>query len=649
MSQKEKHFIAIGSEVLNGQLVHLTATCGKSLTDVSGIDYKRATEFLFSLIHERKNRSGVVFVTYAFSRDNEFIFSTMPNNLKDKLFISHKVKHEINELEFELEAIEDDYYKFPMDSDEFQLADFEKHVNTHALNELTDVEFDKYHLKLANGKFLTITKGGKSITIYDIYGFFKPASLRETVYKFLKTNQPLLDRSQFDPLDFFDGDSDIEKLKSHAAFETNLAAKLATKLNDELQSNGINLSRFHGASAIASNLLSRAKARKQYHNYRFKRQLPVDMHTALRQATFGGRAEQLKIGTLHNVTVYDINSAYAAAATKLPVMLSKPKAVKEWCNEPFSFWECEYDFTDLQQSPYFGLLPNRELSGFTKYKLRGRGYFWQPEVLFVLSNFPQSLQVSRGYILNAERAPFTQEIENLYQLRLDLQEQKKPLEKVIKLAASSIYGKFCQHNGKGHYYNLFYASYITSVVRAQILDATKGFEKETICFQTDAIHSTKELPIPLSSSLGEWKLSKYDKITYLDNGVYQCYRSGKAIKTKTRGFRRFDFAGCLRELKEKRSYTELQEFFIGHNLFTQSQVKHGGQYLSDHAQKQTTFPTETDRFAMRIFDNKDVDLTQGFLDSRPIGDYNGIASAPYQIGGNRVVDMNLDTLDAMRV
>ncbi len=643
----QKHFIAIGSEVLDGLLVHLTATCGKSLTDEAGIDYKRAVEFLFSLRHERKKRSGVVLVTYAFSRDNEFIFSTMPKELKDKLFVSHKIKTEINELEYELEQIQDDYYKFPLDSDEFQLADFEKHVNEIALDELTSVEFDGYSIKLANGKLLTITKNNKSITIYDIFGFFKPMSLRESVYRFLGSTQPLLDRSQFNALDFFDGINDIDRLKNHAAFESNWVAKLASKLNEQLQQYNINLSRFHGASAIASYTLSKAQATKQYHNYRYRRQLSADLHTALRQSVFGGRAEQFKIGTLHNVNVYDINSAYAAAATKLPIMLSKPQSVKQWSNAPFSFWECEYDFSKC--NAYFGLLPNRDISGFTKYKLKGRGFFWQPEILYALQNFPDCVSVGGGYVLEYERAPFTQAIEDLYQLRLDLQEQKKPLERVIKLAASSIYGKFCQHNGKGYYYNLFYAAYITSVVRAQILEATKGYERDTICFQTDAIHSTKLLHLPLSGNLGEYKHEGYDKITYLDNGVYQCYRGGKSVKTKTRGFRRFNFAECLRELKEKRSYTELQEFFIGHNLFTHNVIKHGGDYLSDHAQKMTTFPTETDRFAMRVFDQKDVDLTKGFLDSRPITDYNGLMSAPYQIGGNRVVDMNLDTLDAMRV
>ncbi len=251
MTGKNKTFIAITSEVLNGQLVHLTATCGKSLTDELGIDYKRAVDFLFSLRHERKKTSGVVLVTYAFSRDNEFIFSTMPKVLKDKLFVSHKIKNEINELEYELEQIQDDYYKFPLDSDEFQLADFEKHVNTLALDELTDVEFDGYHIKLANGKMLTITKNKKSITIYDIFGFFKPMPLRETVSKFLHSNQPLLDRSQFDALDFFDGISDIDRLKNHAAFESNWIAKLAGKLNEELQANNINLSRFHGEKTIS--------------------------------------------------------------------------------------------------------------------------------------------------------------------------------------------------------------------------------------------------------------------------------------------------------------------------------------------------------------------------------------------------------------
>jgi len=647
MKTNEKTFIAITSEVYQEKTVHLCTSQGESITNEAGIDCKTALDFLFNLVHKRKRTGGIVFVTYAFARDNEFIFSTLPKELRDKLFVSYKIKKEINELEFEIEGIQEDYYKYAIDSDEFQLADFELHVNTVALQELQTIEYEGYHLELANGKLLTIKKNKKSITIYDIFGFFKPQSLRLAVHDFLGEVQPLLDRQSFDALDFFDGESDLDKLKAHASFEVGYIQRLATALHEKFVEQDINLSRWHGASSLASYVLSKAEARKQFHNYRYRRQLAPELHLALRQSLYGGRAEQFKIGTLYDVNVYDINSAYAYAVTQLPMMLNKPVLTQEWQPTQFSFWHCEYDFTSV--NPYFGYLPNREMSSFTKYKLRGEGYFWQPEIMFVMEHFPQCVKIGRGYILEAEKAPFTEAIENLYNLRLYLQEQKEPLEKVLKLALSSIYGKFCQHNGKGYYYNLFYAAYITSVARAQLLHATQGNETGTICFQTDAIHTVRHLPVNLDNRLGNFKHTNYHKVTYLDNGVYQCYdREGKVCKTKTRGFRRFNFPQALKELHEKRTYTAIAEFFMGHNLFSQNMFT-SVKYLEDFAEPKTMKPAEKDRFAMRHFIGGDIDLARHYMDSKPVATYNGLASSPYQIGKNTDINSCIDTIQAGRI
>lgn len=643
----DKVFIAISTEVYNHKLVHIATSCGNHLTNENGIDYLEAIDFLYSLIHKRKRTGGVVFVCYGFQRDNEFIFSTMPKDLKDKLFRSHVIKRQIDELEFEIENIQEDYYKYQLDSQEFEQADFELHVNQLALDELTEVKVNGYLLTLANGKMLTINKGGKSITIYDIFGFFKPRSLRVAVKLFLKQDQPLLDRQLFDSLEFFDGANDLDKLKNHTSLEVKAISDLAARLNESLVSNDIVLSRFHGASAIASKVLTKSKARKQYHNYRYRRQMSPDMYKMLRQSVYGGRAEQFKIGTIENVKVYDINSAYAHAATSLPIMLNKPRYFSDWQPLPFSFWRCEYDFT--KAGLYFGLLPNREQTSFTKYKLKGSGVFWQPEIIYCLQNFPECINVQYGYGLeDVELADFTTAIRDLYQLRLDLQAAGEPLEQVLKLALSSIYGKFCQHNGKGHYYNLFYAGHITSVTRSQLMYATKGQEKDIIAFQTDAIHSTKPLPVTVSGSLGEYKISEYDKVTYLDNGVYRCETNGQVVKTKTRGFRSFDFTKALTELVNRRSYTALAEFFVGHNLFTKNMFT-GADYLADFAAPKTMYPAMKDRTSMRHFKAADIDLTQGFIDSEPITGYHGLESAPYNRGTNKAVDLSLDTILAGRI
>lgn len=650
--QSDKTFIAITSEIHNEKTVYLYTSCGDALFNENGIGYLEATQFLFNLVHKRKRTGGIVFVTFAFQRDNEFIFSTLPKVLKDKLFRAQPVKRETDALEFELESIEDDYYKYDPGTQEYELADFERHVNKLALEELREVEFDGFKIKLVNGKYLTICKGGKSITIYDLYGFFRPDSLYTVVRNYLGSSNPLLDRRVFNSKDFFIGESDCQRLKAHAVYECGFVQKLAEKLNERLTRSGIKLSRFHGATAIASKLLSESRARKQYHNYRYKRQFSPDLYTGLYKSIFGGRAEQFKIGTLGDVHVYDINSAYAQAATQLPILLSKPKYYDEWQSIPFSFWQCEYDFSNV--GLYYGLFPNRELTKHTKYKLKGSGVFWQPEIKFALEHYPECVKINYGYAVENDLADFTKYIQEYYDLRNELKSKNDPLEKVVKLALASIYGKFAQHNGNGHYHNMFYAGFITSTTRAALLSAAHGNESSIIAFQTDAIHSRKTLPVLLNEQLGAFKYSHYDRVTYLDNGVYQCYRmetnkrTFQIVKTKTRGFRTFNFPAAIAELKQRRSYTGTAELFMGHNLFTQN-IFQGIPYLSDVAEPKTTRPTENNYNAMRIFEARDIDLTRDFLDSRPIEVWNGLESAPYVLRGEVKRDAGIDTLEACRV
>lgn len=642
--QKTKTFIAISSESFDGKLVLLNTSAGESLFNENGIHVREALDFLFSLIKHRK-KTGVVFVCYAFSRDNEFIFSTLPSDLKDKLFQSERIKNKIENLALDTESVEDVYYSAELDSQEYEQADFERYVNHLSLTELKEVEYEDYKISLVNGKILTINCDGKSLSIYDIFGFFKPKGLGETANAYLDTAlcSAFLDRNNLPLLTDL---SVFERLRLHSDIEVGTIAGIATKLNIELQKIDINLSRFHGASAITSYWLTKYKARTQYHNYRFKRQHAPEYWKAKQQAFYPGRSEQLKLGTIKNVNVYDINSAYAFASTFLPVLLHKPFYSEEWQSTPFSCWLVDYDFSSVNS--YFGLLPNRDF-GMVRYKIKGKSYFWQPEVSWLMKHYPECIEVKGGFVYDYTPAPFAEGIEVLYNLRLELQRQGNPLEKVIKLALANFYGKFCQHNGKGHYYNLDYAGFITSLTRMQLLEATKGYERDTICFQTDAIHTTAFLPVSLSDSLGEWKISKFSRVTYLDNGVYQGRDNvGRITKTKTRGFRNFDFKRALAEIKDKRTYTALAEFFIGHNLFTRDQFK-GVEYLADYKQPKTMTPVTFDRSAMRLFEVLDVDLTETFIDSRAVSFYNGKESGLYKVGNNRVADAGLDTIEAGRV
>ena len=608
-----KNFIAVSSLIENNKLTYLCDSKGDSIYNENGLSFEKAIDFLFDLIRYRR-KSKTVFVNYGFAQTYEYLFASLSKDIKDKVFKSETVKRKINAIEFELDEIESQFYNSEKTIDELANKDFNKFVNRLALKELTEVKYKDYFIELIQGKVLTIRKKGKAISFYDVFGFFKPKSLYEAVQLWLQKDifilQPVMLNLSY------------SELKNIANVKALLIAELAEKLNSELTANNINLSRFYGASAVASNFLNKTKAKTEYHSYAKKYQLSPLLWKAQKQSFYAGRSEQFKLGTIKNVKIYDINSAYAFACLNLPTMLAKPKFSETYTENSFGVWFCEYNF--LHYNNYFGLLPNRSFSQSVNFRVKGKSFFWHPEIEFIQKHYPNCIKIKYGFVFDGEKAKFTNDIQKLYDLRLELQANNNPLEKIIKLSLSSLYGKFCQSNGASTFYNLFYAGFITSLTRSMLLDATIGKEKNVICFQTDAIHTTDFLDISVSNKLGDWKLTEYEKVTYLDNGVYQCYNNGEVVKTKTRGFQSFDFENALQQIKTKNTFEALNKLFIGHNLYTARMFGKringnkfdAAKYLEVYEENQEFEPITRCKNSNRIFENKHIDFESEFIDSR---------------------------------
>jgi hypothetical protein len=638
-----KKFVAIAAQIYRNKLVAVSASNGRSLSNVDGLTFEAITDFLFDLRH--KKQKDEVFICYAFQTENEFLFSQLPDSLKDKLFQSHSVREKIDDLNNEID--EQDYQLFNLDKtdENYELFDFERYVNRLSLKELVDVNYNGYDIRLISGKLLTLNKGGKRFILFDVYGFFR-TPLQKAVKDWQGKNIEKLDRKNQDLIEGLE----CQQLGAYARFEANHIADLMTALNESLIANNINLTKFHGVTCVSGWLLAKSKAREQYYNYRYRRQCSGELYEAVNQAYYGGRIEQLKLGTFdtssncERVNVYDINSAYATAGTLLPIMHSKPVFSNEWKDETFSLWHIKYDFSSIDSC--IGLLPNRDVGSAIKYKLRGKGYFWQPEVKYLIDHYPHCVQVDYGFYLPYEKADFTKSIADLYDLRLELQLQGHPLEKVLKLALAAIYGKFCQRDGRAYYYNLFYAGFITSFTRSKMLEAVKGYERTIICFLTDAIHTSANLPVICTDKLGDWKKSEYTKAQYLDAGIYRLYDScGNLVKEKTKGFRTFDFEKALTEFQDSKSYTAFAEYFVGHNLHSFMPMRYRN-YLDLQAEEKQASPLES---KMRQYHSLGIDLTKDFCESSVIDKFSGRESAPYRMQYFRESDAAKDSLTAGKI
>lgn len=640
MAYKEafKEFVGVNLEVYDGRLVLVDTSKGISIYDENGLTLQEVIDF-FLLLAERK-KPNEVFICYASQSDNEFLFQTLPHSLKDKAFQNLNIRAQEQDLQEEIAEL--DLLSTMVTTVEEQAeAYFNKCVNKLSLEDLIDVTIEGVNVRLINGKLLTVKKSkAKKFLMYDCFGFFRKP-IYDAVKSWLGDDDPKLKRSNRTGLETLNK----QRLKEYSRNECRYIVKLMQKLYDKLNDNGIKITKFYGATAISSWVLSRSKAKDQFHNYRFRRQLGEQLHRAVQQGYYGGRTEQLKVGTAGNgVYVYDINSAYAHAAINLPPLLSKPEYAKSFVPIPFSLWYCDYDLTG--KDCYYGLLPNRKVGNAVNFPYRGHGYFWYPEVEFLLSHYPDCVNVRHGFIGKPEQAEFTKDILALYDLRLKLQAQGDPLEKILKLALASIYGKFVQRDGGAYYYNLLYGGYITSHTRAAMLKAAESNPASVICFLTDAIHTTEPLEVELGNGLGQWKVTEYSKAEYVDLGIYRLFdANGNPVKTRTMGYRDLDFDKALTELESFRVYTALSEFFIGHNLHTMMPIRFAD-YLQTAQEEKIATPFESRN---RFFNSKDVDLTQALADSVVVDAYSGRESGVYHHRLLRDSDIAKDALLAHKV
>jgi hypothetical protein len=249
------------------------------------------------------------------------------------------------------------------------------------------------------------------------------------------------------------------------------------------------------------------------------------------------------------------------------------------------------------------MLPHRSGANSIRYGKSGRGWYYLPEVRELTRRYGDSIRVKEGYIVPYNPISFGERIGEIYNHRLALidREGKGKGEKIFKAMLQCFYGKFCQSVGEAPFLCLPWAGWITSFVRAQMLEVIEGQEEDVVCFHTDAVHSMKPLEkARVSDKLGEWKVNNYPWGVYIASGVY-CFlnQEKEIIKQATRGFEFIDFKDAVRQLTERGGILTLERrFFAGHQYSRQLPYKMiDGRirltYLREIAEELTFEPMET--------------------------------------------------------
>lgn len=455
-----------------------------------------------------------------------------------------------------------------------------------------------FRLSSLPGKILRISEKGRSpLVVYDIASYFDYSDIAEASAEYLKEPGYARVERYMMPL-WASGMADqiAEKCEHEAA----LTARLAMKIKHTIDPLEIAPRQWYGPSAIASRCLNKWGARGQSKRLTEKNS-PAELLKAIDCAYIGGRVEQLKLGTVKDVTTYDINSAYAYATTLLSQFYT-PLRFTRWysglASAPFSLWFVDYE---LPKDVQIGPMPTRSPRGGISFRRRGRGYFWQPEVSYLIQRFPDCFRVKWGYqVEDYQPVKFAPQVHKMYDYRNQLKAEGDAGQKIIKLALSNLYGKFAQNAGGAYYQCRAWAGWITSLIRRMLLEAVTGVEDQVICFCQDAVHFAGVVPalaMPLGIGLGEWKRETYKTGLYVSPGIYNLLTENHAEavpdKVANRGVNHgIDFARLGRELSDHQVSELTRSFFVGWQLARQAPVKYNARYLSEVSESLVLIPSK---------------------------------------------------------
>ena len=238
---------------------------------------------------------------------------------------------------------------------------------------------------------------------------------------------------------------------------------------------------------------------------------------------FGGRFEILKRGFIGKAFLYDINSAYPYALTKIPDITKG-----EWVNTnkiqsdaSLGFFKIQANISDCKHIPPLPFRANNIII-FPSGKFQT--YCTLAE-LQACENINYKILKSFQFVPDKEFFPFKEFIEKMYKKRLELKQNKNHLELPFKIILNSIYGKTGERIRFkiGNLFNPVIFATITGITRAQLYEFVHKFgqEENVVSFATDSVCITKFLNIN-SNRLGEFSFeNSADDVFYLQNGFYR--------------------------------------------------------------------------------------------------------------------------------
>jgi hypothetical protein len=409
------------------------------------------------------------------------------------------------------------------------------------------VDVHGFTVKWQKGKGFSIEKDGRLVVINDVVSFFQ-CPFVQACDDYLQdsplwqANRDLVIREKAKRGDF--DVSQLAEIDEYNQLELQLLVELVTELRVRLNKVNLRPRRWNGPGAIASALFTREKVKQHLAT------VPTPVATAGRFAYFGGRFEMLKYGAVQQkVYEYDINSAYPAALSRVPSLRDGLWSHSDGDihdDDAFALYHVRYAGT---RSDIPGPVGVRGSTGNVSYPLKADAWIWTPELL----TLKKYCDVVEGAIFEVVEVwhfkpadmtrPFAF-VPALFEQRRILKAAGDGAQIALKLALNSMYGKLAQQVGWipgtpsapmriPPYHQLEWAGYVTSWTRAKVLEAALENLEAIIAFETDALFSTEPLNVTIGTGLGEWELTEFDSLTYVQSGhYYGTLTKGKKVNGK---------------------------------------------------------------------------------------------------------------------